>query len=350
MVYQISYDIDEKYNIIRQLGNGSFGAVYFVHNKILNKDRAIKVIATTDKNTFQEAQIGNIITHSNLVKIHSAEYNQEKQHLIIEMDFCKNGSLENKLNSAGFISLKLALRYAVDILRGLEALHGVSIFHNDIKPKNILIGDDDHAILTDYGIAMMSEDKRPINPLKGFYKLHFAPETFNTGCINVSTDIYQVGLTLFRIINGVNILPNKYNSLGESTYAKLIKDGKLISNDDFLCFIPRQIKTIINKATSADINKRYKTAREMRHAIEQLVIKGDWTLGSNGNFLGEDSNYYYTYHTDIKQNLYSFNAYKENKMSHKKTQIHKYNGKQLTKTNLNKLLKQFMQDVVLGNT
>lgn len=349
MTYKVTYKINEKYEIKKLLGQGNFGQVYLVHNKILNKERVIKIVQVIDADTFQEAQIGNIITHKNLVKIHSAEYNQDLQHLIIEMDYCEKGSIESKLNANGYLPLKKAIKYTIELLRGLEALHGNSIFHNDIKPKNILISSDDRAMLTDYGIAMMSSDKQPINPQKGFYKLHYAPESFETACINISTDIYQVGLTLFRIINGVEVLPTKFYQIGEESYFELVKSGKLITKNDYLDFVPRQIKMIINKAISPDIKKRYQTAREMRHSLEQLIISGDWNLDSNGILYGEDNRFKYTFDIETKQNKYNFKAYKINKKSNIKTQIHKYDKKNIDIKSLNAHKKNFMQDVVTGN-
>lgn len=336
-----------KYKLKQHLGNGAFGEVFLVYDEILDKDIAIKLIKINSQLDFQEAKIGNYISHPNLVKIHSAEYIDD-HHIIIEMDFCEKGSIENKFNSNGYLPMKEALKYIKDILRGLDALHGNSIFHNDIKPKNILIGSSNQAMLSDYGISIISENKKAIQPLKGFYKLHYAPETFDTNCINVSTDIYQMGLTLFRLVNGSYILPNKFNMLSEDKYNKLIKTGSLINKNDYQDFVPRNLKSIISKATNIDPVKRYKSAREMRHALEQIVIYGDWNVDAMGNLYGEDLCNIYTYEETLRMQKYEFKAFKQSKKSKRKSQVHKYDKTHLSLTELKNVRKNFMQDVVNG--
>jgi len=340
---------ETKYKIKKHIGNGCFGEVFLAYDEILNKDIAVKLIKIRSELDYQEAQIGNYINHQNLVKIHSAEYINNNEYIIIEMDFCENGSIENNFNSNGYIPLKDALKYTKESLRGLEALHGNSVFHNDIKPKNILIGSSNQAMLSDYGISIISKNKKAIEPLKGFYKLHCAPETFDTKCINVTTDIYQMGLTLFRLTNGNHILQGKFNSLGEIEYNELIKKGALIDKDDYQDFIPRCLKSVISKATDLNPEKRYQSAREMRHALEQIIICGDWNISSSGNLFGEDQDNIYTFEKLIKKGKYEFRAFKENKKNGRKTQIHKYNKKDLTSKNIKSLRKHFMQDVVNGN-
>ena len=348
MAYQVAYEIEEKYDIIKQLGQGQFGAVYLVHDKILNKQVALKIVNYATENTFKEAQAGNIITHDNLVKIHSADYIKEKKHLLIVMDYCQNGSVVEKLNSLNFIPLSQSLQYIKDILRGLDALHGASIFHNDIKPQNILIGEKSEGILTDYGIAMLSTEKAPIQAEK-FYLPHYPPECIENRRISISTDIYQVGLTLFRLINGCDILNNKFNSVGVEGYKSLLLTNKLIINKDYLDFVPTQVKKIINTAINNKPEKRYMTARKMRHALEQIKISGDWTVDSSGNYIGEDHKYYYSFaEIPCGINLYIFKAFKKAKDNGRETQIHKYDKKRVPKADIDKTRKRFMTDVVNG--
>ena len=348
MAYQIAYYVEDKYDIIKPLGQGHFGFVLLAYDKILKKEVALKIVNNATEDTFKEAQAGNLINHKNLVKIHSADYIKKDKNLIIIMDYCKNGSIIQKLNSANFMPLSKSLQYIKDILRGLEALHGASIVHNDIKPQNILLGDREEAILTDYGIAMFSNGKQPIET-NDFYLPHCAPEISENNCISVTTDIYQVGLTLFRLINGCEILSNKFHCLGPEAYNQLVTSDKLITNKDYLVFVPTQVKKIINTAINNKPEKRYLSARSMRHSLEQIKIKGDWTVDSSGNYIGEDDKCFYTFtETPCGINLYIFKAFKETKECGRKTQIHKYYKKRVTKADIDKVRKRFMTDVING--
>lgn len=158
----------------------------------------------------REAQIGNHLNHPNLVKVHYADIGKHKKVslAIIAMDYHSDGSVLNHQNLCGFLPIPQARRYLTDVLRGLEYLHSQGYFHNDIKPSNILVGTNGEGILTDFGISSYSPDLQPTAPVSS-YVIHLAPETINTGAISILTDIYQVGLTSFRLLNGLEIISQK---------------------------------------------------------------------------------------------------------------------------------------------
>ena len=111
--------------------------------------------------------------------------------VVIAMDYYPGGPATNLKNPGNFVPLPQALRVTLDVLRGLEHLHSFNVFHNDIKPENILLGDNGQGILSDYGIVGISLDGKPVAPAN-WYILHTAPEV-STG-IDARTDIFQIGL------------------------------------------------------------------------------------------------------------------------------------------------------------
>ena len=156
-----------KYKLDYCIGSGEFGQVWLANDLTISRDVAIKIIDDTLAPVafhLKEAQLGNKLTHQNVVKIHYADVvsiNETTNAVIIVMDFHSHGSTLNYLNSANFMPLDKSIRLAVDILRGLEYLHEQNLFHNDIKPSNILLGAKDEGILTDYGISCISQKLKP---------------------------------------------------------------------------------------------------------------------------------------------------------------------------------------------
>lgn len=208
-----------KYQLIRRIGGGHFGEVWLAHDLTVSRDVAVKILdesmAPVAEN-LKEAQLGHKLDHKNVVHVQYADVVQlgGASVVIIAMDFHPGGSIVGQLNSSNFLSITQSLRIVTDILRGLEYLHEQDLYHNDIKPSNILLGPRREGVLTDYGISCLSQGLQPA-PAPNAYVLHRAPETGVHNNISVQTDVYQVGLTLFRLINGISLVGDLRDSIGK---------------------------------------------------------------------------------------------------------------------------------------
>ena len=340
-----------KYRLIRNLDSGNFGQVWLADDINLDHNVAIKILESSlipVTEQLVEAQIGNQLNHPNLVKVLNADvlaFRGDKI-VVIAMEYFNNGSILHKLNNQGFIPIKDAIRYLIDVLRGLEYLHGKNFLHGDIKPKNILISATGEGILTDYGIPCSAPDLIPV-PSKSAYMLHIAPEIVNCNQISVQTDIYQIGMTAYRLLNGNLILKNIFDSLGKVEYYNHVVNGNIINPESYLPFIPRNLKTIINKATHVDPSKRYQSALEMRRAFEHLNYPGYWSCDSSGNFYGINGKYSYRTHISQKNDgKYDFSVVKTNLSSGKENQARKFCDKNLSKSQVDNISKNFMQRIV----
>jgi serine/threonine protein kinase len=342
-----------KYQLLNHLGDGEFGGVWLARDHSISRDIAVKIMPSETTNInhkLQEARIGNLLEHQNLVKIHYADVvkHEGTKLVIIAMDYHQRGSIIKLVNPGNFLPLNVALRFIIDILRGLEYLHELNIFHNDIKPQNILIGSQNQGILTDYGISIQSPSgESSFN--RGFYKPHVAPETLQTGQTNTLTDIYQTGLTIFRLLNGLGMINNIFQQYEENQFYCLVKEGKLIDNADYLSFIPTKVKCIINKATNVDPSKRFQSALDMRRAFERLNFPGYWTYTPTGVFVGMNESHEFRFEEIPKsEKLASFIAYKKNKSTGRETHITNFCAKNATRKYVADMKKAFMQWVVLG--
>jgi serine/threonine protein kinase len=341
-----------KYVLQQPIGGGGYGDVWLAHDRTISRDLAVKVLAqgVTIDERLQEARIGNHLDHANLVKMHYADVVQHNgtDLVIIAMDYHANGSILTGVNSGNFMPIPDVIRFMADILRGLEYLHELNLYHNDIKPKNILIGDANQGVLTDYGITCHSPSGQPVQP-RSAYKLHMAPEVLNSNQISVQTDIYQVGLTAFRLLNGIGHIRDKYNALGQGDYYQLVKDGKVVQANDYQPFVPRNFKTVINKAVHVDPASRYQSAVEMRRSLERLSYPGYWTTDPCGAFIGHNERYEYRFEERaLTAKLFEFTAYKKLKDSGRETKISVHSDKNLTRKQADELKRKFMQWVVTG--
>lgn len=341
-----------KYQLTQHIGGGNFGQVWLAHDLTVERDVAVKIL---DENMapvaehLKEAKVGNRLEHPNVVRVHYADVvgMPSGNVVLIAMDFHSNGCATSQLNSSNFLPINEAVKITIDILRGLEYLHESGLFHNDIKPSNILIGPRGEGILTDYGISCASPELKPAKAPSA-YILHAAPETIADGNITLSTDIYQVGLTLFRLLNGVGTVRDLRNRVGKNEFDELKSKGKVPRKQDYLPFVPKSLTKIIAKATKADPGERYQSALEMRRALESVPVAGCWTTEADGSYRGVAGNQTFRFSTEKTKLGYKFHAFRARRTSGNETRVAKMSGAKLSKSEVGDYTKRFMLAVVNG--
>lgn len=342
-----------KYNLVSQLGQGQFGQVWLATDLALQRQYAVKLLnpgVPVDRR-LREARIGHTLNHNNLVRVHQADVlNVGSDHVvIIAMEYVPAGSIARRVNPQNFLPLPDVLRAGKDILQGLDYLHANSFYHNDIKPENILTGSSGQAMLTDYGIVGISAGGQPV-PAPGAYRLHMAPEVLAGGNINIQTDIYQVGLSLYRLACGLSCLSTKLAALGWNDYCQAITAGKLLLPSDFPPHIPNRLRNIILRAVAVDSGARYQSALEMRRALEKLAFPGHWTIDSSGNMLGVNGHNEYRFEKQASTgNRFSVTSFRKNTRTGNETRASQFCARDLTSGQADKLLGNFIKYVVAGS-
>ncbi|ABI39789.1 serine/threonine protein kinase [Shewanella sp. MR-4] len=275
-----------KYQLLRHLGNGAFGDVYLAHDLALDAQKAIKILNAPDAadvmKKLEEAQILHKCMHKNIVHINEANVYDinSSSHVIIDMEYLPLGSFEDAIKSNS-VSIHTTLRLIVDCLFALEHAHINGILHRDVKPANIMLCDFG-AKLSDFGLATVLGLQMAGSP-RG-YTTHLPPEYFISRRTTELTDIFAVGVTLFRACNYVSDWESAVRSFINPT--ALIHAGQLVSSIGFAPFIPIKLKRIINKACSPNPSQRYQSAAEFRQAIEKLSPKIDWVPVGQNSFQG----------------------------------------------------------------
>ncbi|EEY95039.1 serine/threonine-protein kinase [Acinetobacter johnsonii] len=278
-----------KFDVIDFLGNGNFGFVFQAYDPLLKADRAIKLIKVPNPEKFveavKEAQTLEACRHKHIVDVKEVDvFTYEGTPCVyIAMEYLAQGSIQKHLENR-FISIQYSLKIVSEALLGLEHAHNSNVLHRDIKPGNILFGDNGEAKLSDFGLALDYH----VDPSDTMgYRPHQPLEVIEGNPMDKLSDIYAMGITLFRLINNISEIEFDFSKVDE--WRAAVKANKYPER----CYkphIPRKIKTVINKAINNDPYKRFQSASEFRQAIEKIVIPIDWRPIDDDSWVGTGLN------------------------------------------------------------
>ena len=198
--------------IERLLGSGGMGTVYLGRQVSLDRLVAVKVLAAevADDPLFlerleREARIMAKLRHPSIVTVHDFQPLPEGGAAIV-MEYVEGGSLRDLLrkNPRG-LPVGEVRRLAVEVASALAMAHRAGVIHRDMKPENVLIGDDGLARVTDFGLAVPLHESRTRLTLTGTAVGtvdYMAPEQIRGGPQDARTDIYALGVLIYELSTG----------------------------------------------------------------------------------------------------------------------------------------------------
>lgn len=278
----------DKFQIIDHLGNGNFGQVFLCYDPFLQKKIAIKVIKVPDPNRFvnavKEGQTLDLCRHKHIVDVKDVRailFNGEPVVIII-MEYLSKGSIQKHIEKR-FISVKEACRIIQQSLLGLEHAHNNNVLHRDVKPGNIMFGDNGEAKLSDFGLAI-NYHLDPSDSLG--YRPHQPLEVIEGNPMNKLSDIYATGITFYRLLNNKNKLPFHFKTMDEWKNAVIKNQFPLRK---YLPHIPEKVLKVLHKAIHKSTSTRFQSCTVFRQALERLNFRIEWVRVDNDNWTGNSN-------------------------------------------------------------
>ena len=257
--------INDRYEIIKSIGEGGMANVYLAMDTFLDRKVAVKVLRgdlSTDEKfirRFQrEAYNASALSHPNIVEMY--DVGEDNGTYYIVMEYIEGRTLKQLLKKRGNLTTPEVVDIMLQLTDGIAYAHDKYIIHRDLKPQNIMISDDGKIKITDFGIAVALNSTQLTQTNSVMGSVHYLPPEQASGKgATTKSDIYSMGIMLFELLTGK--LPFKGENAVEIAL-KHMKDDipsvkKLNSN------VPQSLENIVLKATAKNPKNRYDDVKEM---------------------------------------------------------------------------------------
>jgi len=250
-----------QYKVIERIGAGGMGEVYLAEDSELKRQVALKFLpvhlcSETDcRARFKrEAQATAKLNHPNIVTIYEVgEYNSRP---FIAMEYCRGETLRSMLNQLE-VSTEKAIELVIEICEGLNKAHRDGVIHRDIKPANIVIDENGHARLLDFGLAAVHGEE-PITKTgstKGTIG-YMSPEQIRGEAADNRSDLFSLGVVFYRILTG----RTPFKADNEASTLNAILNEKPPPISKYKTDIPEQLQKIVFRLLEKDPDNRYQSA------------------------------------------------------------------------------------------
>ena len=270
-ITRLNAALEGRYRIERELGEGGMAVVCLAHDEKHGRLVAIKVLrpelaaAMGPERFLREIEVAARLNHPNILGLHDS--GEADGLLYFVMPFVEGGSLRDRLDREGTLSLEDAGRIVREVGSALAYAHDRGLVHRDVKPENILF-QAGHALLCDLGIAKATSEAQMQLTHTGISVgtfLYMSPEQASgDGGIDGRADIYALGCTFHEMLSGE---PPFRGSTPQAILAKKLM-GRIPELSSSRSDVPATVRDVIVKALATSPEDRFSSSEEFVRALE----------------------------------------------------------------------------------
>lgn len=266
-VVKVGDVIGGTFRIESELGRGGMGVVYRATDLTLDRQVALKIMmaerwpAEARPHLFEvfdrEARATAKLSHPSIVSLYHTGDDNGLLYLVLEL--LRGESLQARIERS-MPSPAEAADIVEQILRGLAHAHEQGILHRDLKPQNVFVCEDGRVRLLDFGLASLQDRaaaKAAAAMSKGGTPSYMAPEQWLGGPQDERTDVWAVGMILYRMLSHASIVP--------PSSVEALRDGLSVGDID------PGLAEVITRATHYEAADRFSSAREMLAALREAI-------------------------------------------------------------------------------
>lgn len=255
-----------RYEVLGELGQGAMGVVYKARDPLIDRQVAIKTInlglaedeiEEYEGRFYQEAKAAGKLNHPNIVTIYDVGKSGDIAY--IAMEFLQGRELRDIMRDDGAMPVDQVLNIVAQVASGLAYAHEHGIVHRDIKPSNIMVIRDEHAKITDFGIARMASSavRTQTGMVLGSPK-YMSPEQVLGKDIDQRSDIFSLGVMLYEMLTGeAPFLGENVNAIMYQTLNAVPQAPGLLNAG-----VPEMLNFIVAKALAKERDDRYQNAKD----------------------------------------------------------------------------------------
>jgi serine/threonine protein kinase len=263
--------IDDRYELMgtAPLGKGRFGEVWEAQDHHFGIRVALKLYFPNALPpnirralVYQEAKFLEALRAPNILPVLNADADEARDIPYISMELAPEGSAEDQLmRQPRGLKPSVASSWMRDVLVGLRGCHDARVLHGDIKPANVFLGRQDAALLGDLGVARQMDASGRSIPA-GDLVVQPA-EAFTIQVVDARSDIYGVGVTLYRLLTGVW----PFDDPDPTNLPARITAGKFVRVRDLAPHVSRGLALLVERALDVDPGSRFADAQTMHNAL-----------------------------------------------------------------------------------
>jgi eukaryotic-like serine/threonine-protein kinase len=262
--------LNDRYELLEQLGKGGMAIVYRARDRMLERLVAVKVLRedySRDQAFLarfrQEAKAAANLSHPNIVTVH--DFGLDQGQLFIVMEYVPGADLKTLVKQRGRFSPEEAVPLLVQACAGIGYAHRAGLVHCDVKPQNLLVTPDMRLKVTDFGIARALSTIKPDERSEIVWgsPQYFSPEQASGGAPSPASDVYSLGVIMYEMLTGS--LPFRATTAAE--LARMHLDAEPIPIVELLPDISPALAEIIIKVLSKEPSLRYRTADQLGRVL-----------------------------------------------------------------------------------
>jgi TolB-like protein/predicted Ser/Thr protein kinase len=256
-------------SLLEKIGEGGFGEVYRAWDTRLDREVALKLLRGQDSRhararsaVIEEGRMLAQVRHPNVVTVHGADRSAGRVGLW--MEFIHGRTLEQVLSEQGPFGAVEATSIGIDLCVALSAVHRAGLLHRDIKARNVMRDDGGRIVLMDFGTGLDQMDGAAgeASRLAGT-PLYMAPEMLEGRAASVRSDIYSVGVLLYRLVTGSYPVQGRGVAEVRDAHARGARTFLRDARPD----LPEPFVRIVERALSPQAEGRYASAGAMEAAL-----------------------------------------------------------------------------------
>jgi serine/threonine protein kinase len=282
-----------RYEILAELGQGAMGVVYKAHDPKIDRLVAIKTIALRGQNAkderefrerfFNEARAAGRLNHPRIITIFDVGEELERRDPYIVMEYVSGQSLEEHLSSGRKLPFANVLQLVQEIAEALDYAHTQGIVHRDIKPANIMLTEEGHAKIADFGVAKLNLSNLTVSGNTLGTPAFMSPEQLNGETVDGRSDLFSLGVILYTLLTGYR--PFQGNSALTVSFKVVNREPVPISALD--PNLSPGLDYIVARAIAKAPADRYQTGMEMALDLQDVqqnfIPRSSMTPRSSGS-------------------------------------------------------------------